>query len=99
SHLAVEGFMSRWRHSTESVRTGVPLTGPGSIGRIGEIAIEQGDRVSMVGFSFQPTFSSGRVSVAAGGGPAMMIFHSDYLQRLSGCDAAAAASCGSFDTH
>ena len=98
-HVAIEGFMSQWRHSIETVQTGVPLSGPGLLGRIGEVAIEDRDRVSMVGFTFQPTFSIGRATVAAGGGPAMMIFRSDYAQRLSGCDAGAAASCGTYETH
>ena len=98
-HLTIEGFMSQWRHSTETLRTGVPLTGSGPIGRIGELAIEDSDRVSMVGFTFQPTFSIGRATVAAGGGPAVMVFRSDYAQRLSGCDASAAASCGTYETH
>jgi hypothetical protein len=98
-HLAIEGFMSRWRHSTQSAQIDVPLSGPGPIGRVGRIEIENGDQVSMVGFSFEPTFSTGRVTLAAGGGPAMMIFRSDYVQRLSGCDAAVAASCGTYETH
>ena len=96
SHLAIEGFMSRWRHSNRIVRTGLPLSGPGLIGTVGEVVTEDRDQVSMVGFSFQPAFSIGRVSVAAGGGPAMMIFRSEYTQTLSGCEAAIAASCGTF---
>ena len=98
-HLAIEGFLSQWRHSSETLRTGVPLSGPGPIGRIGEVAIEDRERVSMVGFTFQPTFSIGRATIAAGGGPAVMVFRSDYAQRLSGCDAGAAASCGTYETH
>src|SRR5262245_46857483 len=74
SHLAIEGFMSRWRHTDETARIGVPLNGPGVTGTVGELVIEDRDQVSMVGFSFEPTFSVGRVSVAAGGGPAVMIF-------------------------
>ena len=98
-HLMIEGFMSRWRHSDETVRTGVPLSGPGVIGQVGELAIEDGDQVTMVGFSFEPTFSTGRVTIGAGGGPAMMIFRSDYVQRLNGCEPSNAASCGTFETH
>lgn len=98
NHLAIEGFISRWRHTNETARIGVPLSGPGAIGTVGELVIEDSDQVSMVGFSFQPTFSTGRVSIAAGGGPAVMIFRSDYVQRLSDCDAAIAASCGTFAT-
>ena len=86
-HLMIEGFISRWRHSSERVRTSVPLTGPtGSLGQIGEMTIESGQSVAMVGFTFLPTFSRGRFTVAAGGGPAMMIFRSDYAQRFSGCE-------------
>ena len=95
-HLTIEGFMSRWRHANESVHSGVPLTGPGSIG---EIAIEDGDQVTMIGFSFEPTFSAGRVTFGGGGGPALMIFRSDYVQRVSGCEPSSAASCGTFATH
>ena len=95
--VAIEGFMSQWRHSTETVRSGVPLGGVP--GQIGEVAIEDRDRVSMVGFTFQPTFSIGRATVAGGGGPAVMVFRSDYAQRLSGCDAGAAAPCGTYETH
>ena len=76
----------------------MPLTGPGAIGQIGELAIEDGDRVSMVGFSFEPTFSAGRVTVGAGGGPAMMIFRSDYVQRLNGCEPSNAASLTTFSS-
>jgi hypothetical protein len=97
-HLAVEGFFSRWRHSTSTRQIGVPLSGPGLIGRVGLIEIEDLTQVSMAGFSFQPTFSTGRVTVAAGGGPAMMIFRSEYVQRLSDCDALVAASCGTYAT-
>ena len=99
SHLAIEGFMSQWRHATKTAQTGVPLGGPGLIGRVGRIEIEDGNQTTMVGFSFAPTFSTGRVTLAAGGGPAMMIFRRDYVQRLSDCDAAIAASCGTFETH
>ena len=99
SHLAVEGFFSRWRHATTTRQIGVPLSGPGLIGRVGLVEIEDLTQVSTVGFSFQPTFSTGRVTVAAGGGPAMLIFRSDYRQRLSDCEPLIAASCGTFETN
>jgi hypothetical protein len=84
--LSIEGFMSRWRHSNETVQLGVPITGPtGLLGRVDEVTIESGDTVSMVGFSFLPTFTGGRVTVTGGGGPAMMVFRRDYAQRFSGC--------------
>ena len=85
-HLIVEGFLSRWRHSSETFRMGVPLNGPaGTVGRIGEMRIESGETVSMAGFTFLPTISRGRFTIAGGGGPAMMIFRSDYAQRLTDC--------------
>ena len=84
--LMVEGFLSSWRHATDSVRTSVPVTGPtGTVGRIGKMILESGQTVSMVGFTFLPTLSRGRFTVAGGGGPAMMIFRSSYAQRLSDC--------------
>ena len=83
--LSIEGFMSRWRHTNESVRIGGPISGPtGLLGRV-DVSIESGTAVSMVGFSFLPTLSRGRVTIAGGGGPALMIFRSDYTQRFSGC--------------
>src|SRR5262245_19883858 len=44
--VAIEGFMSRWRHTTESVRVGVPISGPsGLLGRVEEVAIASGTEV------------------------------------------------------
>ena len=84
--LSIEGFMSRWRHSSESVRTDVAISGPaGVLGRVDEVIVKSAAEVSMVGFSFLPTFSRGRVTIAGGGGPALMIFRSHSAQRYSGC--------------
>ena len=97
-HVSIEGFMSRWRHSSESVSIGVPLTGPtGLLGRVDEVIVESGTEVSMVGFSFLPRFSSGRVTIAGGGGPALMIFRSDYAQRFIGCTPA--SLCSDYENH
>jgi hypothetical protein len=49
------------------------------------VTIESGDTVSMVGFSFLPTFTRNRVTTTGGGGPAVMVFRRDYAQRFSGC--------------
>ena len=96
--LSVEGFVSRWRHTSESVRIGVAISGPsGLLGRADEVTIESGTAVSMVGFSFLPTFSRGRVTIAGGGGPALMIFRSDYAQRFSGCTPV--GSCSDYENH
>jgi hypothetical protein len=96
--VSIEGFMSRWRHTTESVRTGVPISGPsGLLGRVEEVAIASGTEVSMLGFTFLPTFSRGRVTIAGGGGPALMIFHSDYTQRFSGCTPV--SLCSDYENH
>src|SRR5215204_408060 len=66
-HLTIEGFLSRWRHSSDRVLTNTPLTGPtGSLGRIGEVTIESGESVAMAGFTFLPTFSRSRFTVAGG---------------------------------
>ena len=97
-HVSIEGFLSRWRHSSESVSIGVPLTGPtGLLGRVDEVTVESGTEVSMVGFSFLPRFSSGRVTIAGGAGPALMIFRSDYAQRFIGCTPA--SLCGDSEIH
>jgi hypothetical protein len=96
--VSVEGFMSRWRHTSESVRTGVPISGPsGLLGRAEEVTIESGTAVSMVGFSFLPTLSRGRVTVAGGGGPALMIFRSEYAQRFGGCTPV--TLCSDYENH
>jgi hypothetical protein len=96
--LAIEGFMSRWRHSDETVRINVPLMGPGGpVGRIGEMRLDSTVAVSMIGFTFLPTFSRGRFTVAGGGGPALMIFRSEYGQRYRDCDPTSA--CLDFERH
>ena len=96
--LSIEGFMSRWRHSSESVRIGVPINGPaGLLGRVEEVKIESNTEVSMVGFTFLPTFSRGRITIAGGGGPALMIFRSDHAQRFTGCTAVSV--CGDYESH
>ena len=96
--LSIEGFMSRWRHTNESVRIGVPISGPtGLLGRVDEVSIESGTAVSMVGFSFLPTLSRGRVTIAGGGGPALMIFRSDYTQRFNGCTPV--SLCSDYENH
>lgn len=92
-HLTVEGFLSRWRHSSDRVLTNMRSSGPGgSLGRIGEVTIESGESVAMAGLTFLSTFSRGRFTVAGGSGPAVMIFRSDYAQRFSGCDPVTACS-------
>ena len=97
-YLMIEGFLSRWRHSSDRVLTDSPLTGPtGPLGRIGEVTIESGESVTMAGFTFLPTVSRGRFTVAGGGGPAAMIFRSDYAQRFSECDSVTA--CSNSDVH
>jgi len=94
--LSIEGFMSRWRHTSESVRVGVPINGPtGLLGRVDHVASQEGDSVSMVGFSFLPTLSRGRVTIAGGGGPALMIFRSHSAQRYSGCTTV--SICGEYE--
>jgi hypothetical protein len=96
--LSIEGFMSRWRHASESVRTGVPINGPaGLLGRVDEVKIESSTEVSMVGFTFLPTFSRGRVTIAGGGGPALMIVRSDHAQRFTGCTSVSV--CGDYESH
>ena len=96
--LAIEGVMSRWRHSDETVRLNVPLIGPGGpVGRIGEMRLDSTETVSMIGFTFLPTFSRGRVTVAGGGGPALMIFRSEYGQHYRDCDPTSA--CLDFERH
>ena len=96
--LAIEGFMSRWRHSDETVRINVPLMGPGGpVGRIGEMRLDSTVAVSMIGFTLLPAFSRGRVTVAGGGGPALMIFRSEYGQHYRDCDPPSA--CLDFERH
>ena len=96
--MSIEGFMSRWRHTSGSVRVGVPISAPsGLLGRVDEVSIESGTAVSMVGFSFLATFSRRRITIAGGGGPALMIFHSDYTQRFSGCTPV--SLCSDYENH
>jgi hypothetical protein len=90
--------MSRWRHSSESVLIGVPINGPtGLLGRVDEIVIEGKTEVSLVGFTFLPTFSRGRLMIAGGGGPALMVRHSDYAERLTGCTPV--SLCRDYESH
>jgi hypothetical protein len=80
------------------VRVGVPITGPaGVLGRVEEVAIASGTEVSMLGFTFLPTFSRGRVTIAGGGGPALMIVRSDYAQRFTGCTPV--GLCSDYENH
>ena len=96
-HMMVEGFASQWRHSEDDIRTGVPLTGPnGPLGRIGTLTIEDRTYTDVFGFSFLPTFTAGAVTVAGGGGPALMVLRHDYAQRLSGCEPA--SLCRDYET-
>ena len=97
-HMMIEAFASQWRHSEDDIRTGLPLTGPnGPLGRIGTLTIEDRTYTDVFGFSFLPTVTAGAVTVAGGGGPALMVLRHDYAQRLSGCEPA--SLCSDYETH
>jgi len=96
-HLTIEGFASAWRHSTETVRTGLPLEGPtGRIGTIGEVAQRTTDQTLAFGLSLLPTVQAGRATVTLGGGANVMFFQHRFDQELSDCVATAPVNCGSF---
>ena len=99
-HLIIEAFGSQWRRSERKVYGGFPLTGPnGTVGRVAEVTTDQQTRVDVFGFSFLPAFTAGRVTVAGGGGPALMVFRNDFVQRLSGCEATNPNLCVDHETH
>jgi hypothetical protein len=96
-HLTIEGFASGWRHTTETVTTGLPLEGPGGrIGTIGELAERTTDQTLAFGASLLPTFDAGRATIVAGGGANVMTFQHRFEQSLSDCVATTPVNCGSF---
>jgi hypothetical protein len=96
-HMMIEAFLSQWRHATETIHTGATFTGPdGVIRRDVQVTIDEGTRVSVFGFSFLSMFTAGRVTVAGGGGPALMGIRRDYAQRYAGCEPAV---CRDFENH
>ena len=100
-HLTIEGFATEWRHDTESIQIGVPLQGPsGVIGSIGRLTQRTQYRTMAFGASLLPTFSTGRVTVAGGGGVDVMFFQRRFEQTLEDCVSATAVACGNFsNTH
>jgi hypothetical protein len=88
-HFIVEAFASQWRHTTKSVRTGLPVTGVnGPLGRIGQMMTDDQTLVDVAGVSFLPALTTGRLTVAGGGGPALMVLRHNYAQRFANCEPA-----------
>jgi hypothetical protein len=95
-HLTVEAFGSTWRHSSESVQIGLPVQGPeGFIGTVGRLSQHTRHQTHAFGVSLMPTFSTGRVTVTAGGGASVMFFQRRFDQQFEDC-VPSSMTCGSF---
>ncbi len=96
-HLTIEAFASTWRHSTETMRMGLPLQGPGGvIGTVGDLTQRSIYQTHTFGAGLLPTFSAGRASFVVGGGASVMFFQHRFEQQLQGCQGVTATTCGAF---
>ena len=69
SHLAIEGFFEQWTQQDGRVYTNQPVTGPdGPLGRIARVEQQTHYRMRTLGFNVLATGTSGRATLAAGGG-------------------------------
>jgi hypothetical protein len=97
THLTIEAFASAWRHSSETRRMGLPLTGPGGpIGTVGQLTQRSTYQTYAFGASLLPTFSAGRATFVIGGGANVMFFQHRYEQQLENCQGVSAETCGAF---
>jgi hypothetical protein len=85
-HLIIEGAYGEWRHTETREITNVTMQGPfGPVGQVDRISIRSEETRPSIGFNFLGAWSSGPVTVTAGGGPGVMLFRSHFTQTLEGC--------------
>jgi hypothetical protein len=96
-HFALEGFFSAWRHDATRVLLNQAIIGPdGPLGRIARIEETTRHEIRVAGANALAIGSSGRVTVAAGGGVGILLFDRLFRQTSAGCDPA--DLCRTFET-
>ena len=96
-HFAIEGFFDEWKHTTEDVLVNQQLHDPnGVVGIAGRLTIETVQRTRSVGFNFLARGTFDRVTVTAGGGPGVWLYHRQYNQTFTDCQATQPAFCRDF---
>ena len=92
--LSVDVTFDQWRHESSRVLTDLTLQGPsGVIGHVDEVRIE--DRVGVDALSVSAMLGGtvGRVTLMAGGGPALVTYRDHHSQTLTGCTATVPQTC------
>ena len=98
-HLTIEAFGSSWHHTSNLHVIGLPAgNASGSLGVIGDLTQRTRHQAYSFGASVLPTFTVGRATIVAGGGPNVMFYQRSFEQRFENCTPSSSATCGGYAT-
>jgi len=96
-HLAIEGRVTDWTHTSNVLLLNQPLSGPtGILGSVGRITARTRRDSWSMGVNALATGTTGRLTLSAGGGGGVMLVHRRFTQTGEECTAAVLQACETF---